>query len=174
MASEQLEITIREAVPDDAAALLKVFEQLNQETNFVVLTPSELKLTPETEAMELADLYDSDNNALFVALAGSQIIGLVRMTADLDVHTGHIGDLGIAVLKDYWHCGIGTALMETIMDWAEHSPLARLELTVQRRNNRAIALYERFGFETEALMERGYYDETDGYLPILLMSKLIH
>lgn len=43
-------------------------------------------------------------------------------------------------------------LMEAALDWAEHSnTIRRLELTVQKRNKRAIHIYQKFGFEIEGL-----------------------
>ena len=39
-----------------------------------------------------------------------------------------------------------------MIDWADHTPaIRRLELTVQARNERAVHLYQKFGFDIEAL-----------------------
>ncbi|MDZ7543846.1 GNAT family N-acetyltransferase, partial [Clostridium perfringens] len=53
---------------------------------------------------------------------------------------------------DYQNMGVGTALMEALLDVADNwLMLIRVELTVFEDNKRAIHLYEKFGFEKEGL-----------------------
>jgi putative acetyltransferase len=62
----------------------------------------------------------------------------------------HVGGLGITVAADWQGKGIGTLLMEALLDWADNwAGLMRVELTVYTDNTRAIALYEKFGFVHE-------------------------
>ncbi|MDN6626304.1 MAG: GNAT family N-acetyltransferase [Pisciglobus halotolerans] len=64
-------------------------------------------------------------------------------------------------------------LLEEIIYWSEQSStIKRLELTVQKRNEKAIHLYEKLGFQLEAVMARGVRDG-DRYLDVCLMSKMI-
>ena len=43
-----------------------------------------------------------------------------------------------------------------MIDWADHTPeIRRLELTVQARNERAVHLYQKFGFDIEGTKKRG-------------------
>lgn len=67
-----------------------------------------------------------------------------------------MGEVGISILKDYWGLGLGTMLLEEVLIWVkENGVLFRLELDVQTRNERAVHLYQKMGFEIEALMKRG-------------------
>ena len=67
-----------------------------------------------------------------------------------------LGTFFIAVAKPYWGNGVGQFLMETMIDWANHTPtIRRLELTVQARNERAVHLYQKFGFDIEGTKKRG-------------------
>ena len=62
----------------------------------------------------------------------------------------HARMLGIAVRTDQQHQGVGTALMQALIDLADKwLPVTRIELTVFTDNARAIALYEKFGFVNE-------------------------
>ncbi len=63
--SEELNITIREAIPDDAAQLLTVMRQIGQETEFLVMDEAGIELPEELLALQLADLYESSSNVLF-------------------------------------------------------------------------------------------------------------
>lgn len=170
----EVEITLREAIPADAKALLKVSRQIAKETDFLIMDEVGLGLSEELLSLQLADLYESENNLLLVALADEKIVGLASVKAAPEFTVAHIGELGISVLKEFWGIGLGSALLDEAIYWSETvSPLARLELTVQKRNERAIHLYQKFGFETEAIMHRGARDAQGVFLDVLLMSKMI-
>jgi putative acetyltransferase len=64
----------------------------------------------------------------------------------------HSGRIGIMVHKDYQSTGVGSALLKTLIDIADNwLMLVRVELTVFEDNERAIHLYEKFGFEKEGV-----------------------
>jgi acetyltransferase, GNAT family len=64
--------------------------------------------------------------------------------------------------------------METMIDWADHTPtIRRLELTVQARNERAVHLYQKFGFDIEGTKKRGARTKNGEFLDVYLMAKLI-
>lgn len=47
-----------------------------------------------------------------------------------------------------WHSGVASAMMNYAIEWAKSIPiLVNLHLEVRSDNSRAIALYERFGFQ---------------------------
>jgi putative acetyltransferase len=73
---------------------------------------------------------------------------------------------------DYQGMGIGSALMEAAMDLADNwLGLTRLQLEVYPDNPPAIALYRKFGFETEGLFRALAY--RDGhYVDALVMGRL--
>lgn len=71
----------------------------------------------------------------------------------------------MSVRRKYWHIGVGSAMMEMLIELAKEASLKNIELSVHAENERAIALYRRFGFE-EIGRHRGkiyvdgeYYDE---------------
>jgi RimJ/RimL family protein N-acetyltransferase len=85
----------------------------------------------------------------------------------------HIGEVGITVEKDYWGFGIGSVLMEEIEIWAtESGVIRRLELTVHGENERAIHLYEKMGYQQEAVMPRAMLIEGE-FIDGVLMSLMI-
>ena len=65
----------------------------------------------------------------------------------------HAGSVGLYVHTDYQNKGVGTALMETLLDLADNwLMLVRVELEVYADNERAIHLYEKLGFDQEGLL----------------------
>ncbi|MEX3526451.1 MAG: GNAT family N-acetyltransferase [Burkholderia sp.] len=85
----------------------------------------------------------------------------------------HGASFGIAVHDAYAGRGIGTLLMQAMLDTADRElGLRRIELNVFADNTRAIALYERFGFVTEAFSRA--HAIRDGELADgLLMARLV-
>ncbi|MDT2614167.1 GNAT family N-acetyltransferase [Enterococcus dongliensis] len=170
-----IEITLREAIPDDAAELLQVSRKIAQETDFLIMDEAGLGLNTELLALQLADLYESENNLLLLAFADEKIIGMASVKAARESAVAHIGEIGVSVLKEFWGISLGSTLLAEVIDWSEkESSLRRLELTVQKRNERARYLYEKFGFITEATMARGAKTLHGDFLDVLLMSRLIN
>ena len=104
---------------------------------------------PQVEAWAAgeADLLTRDSwfQRLYtlVAEAGGRIVGYGNVE-----DTGYLDHLFVR-----WDCqgqGIGTALLEAVLDLADNwLMLRRVELEVYADNGGAIRLYERLGFETE-------------------------
>ena len=100
---------------------------------------------------------------------GGRINGELACMFSLSCHPrrrlAHTGEIALSVRKKYWHIGVGSAIMEALIELAKEASLKNVELGVYADNERAIALYRRFGFE-EIGRHRGkmyvdgeYYDE---------------
>ena len=70
--------------------------------------------------------------------------------------------------------GLGSRLLATVLDLADNwMNVSRVELTVYADNQAAIALYRKFGFETEGLLRQ--YAMRDGrHVDALAMARLRH
>lgn len=106
-----------------------------------------------------------------VASLDGQIIG----AAGLQRFTGrraHVGSIGMGVHEAWSGRGLGTALLNCLVDMADRwLGLRRLELTVYADNAPALALYRRFGFEPEG-RHRGYALRDGEYVDALAMARL--
>jgi RimJ/RimL family protein N-acetyltransferase len=68
----------------------------------------------------------------------------------------HVAWLGIAVRRKFWGKGVGAGLMNEAKNLAGKSGCRRLMLGTIEGNEKAIGLYGKFGFKTEAY-ERARY-----------------
>ena len=104
-------------------------------------------------------------------LDGEQVVGWCDVTPKNHETLRHSGTLGMGVAATHRGLGIGTRLMAATLDAATANGLSRVELIVRSDNTTAIALYRRFGFETEGTLRR--YMKVDGaWFDALLMAKL--
>ncbi|MBB3540713.1 MULTISPECIES: GNAT family N-acetyltransferase [unclassified Rhizobium] len=66
----------------------------------------------------------------------------------------HAASIGMGVHDNFTGKGVGSALMQALVDTADNwLDIKRLELTVYTDNAAALALYKKFGFETEGLLK---------------------
>lgn len=104
-----------------------------------------------------------------------EIDGKVVGSISLDIGEGrrrHVGAVGMAVHDAFTGRGVGTAMMAAALDLADNwLNLRRVELKVYADNARAIALYERFGFEREGRL-RDYAWRAGAYVDSLAMARL--
>lgn len=119
------ELTLRESIPNDASKLIKFLKKVSQQSDFIIF--EDLKdLTVDNERESLDAIYQSKVDELMVAIFDEDIIGYCRIEAKDDEQA----ELGIVVDKDFWNNGIGSYLIEDILDWVKSSPLKKIFLEV--------------------------------------------
>lgn len=90
----------------------------------------------------------------FFALDGERVVGWADIFPNWAHAVAHCGSLGIGVHPDYRGQGLGRRLLVACIDKAWRKGLTRIVLEARADNHRAIALYEKLGFEREALKAR--------------------
>ena len=141
-----MQFTYRAAVQDDAAALLDFLKTVGGETGNLTFGAEGLPFSVEQERKYLEGLQDDPSSCLFLALDGDRIVGDSGLSGSRIPRLCHRRELGISVLRDYWGRGVGTGLMERMVDFARKAGMEQLTLGVRSDNDRAKALYRRFGF----------------------------
>ena len=73
----------------------------------------------------------------------------------------------IVVKKNYRNKGIGSILLETLIEYAKENKKEKIYLEVNCNNHFAIKLYKKFGFNECGLRKR-YYNNTDDAILMFL------
>ena len=110
----------------------------------------------------------ADNRICLLLFLDQELVALLNITAASKRSTQHIGDVFIVVQKAYWNQGLGQILLEEGIEWAHSTGILRkLVLNVQVRNERAVHLYKKLGFEIEVakLVELVQLKENSRCLP---------
>ncbi len=139
-------ITIERASADDAEALLNYLKQIGGETDNLTFGAEGLPITVSEEKRYIDSAAASADNIMLVAKHNGKIIGDASLSR-LPRRMSHRGDLGIAVLRDYWNTGVGSRLLGEIIRLARGASFEVIDLQVRTDNTAAIRLYEKFGFE---------------------------
>ena len=90
----------------------------------------------------------------FVALDDGRVVGWCDVVPRPRETMRHTGVLGMGVATSHRGQGLGARLLATTLDAAEAAGITRVELMVLVDNAVAVALYRRYGFETEGRCRR--------------------
>lgn len=103
---------------------------------------------------------------------GGEPVGSIGLHMEKLPRRRHVASLGMGVRDDWQGKGIGSALMTAVLDLADNwLNLVRLELQVWTDNERAIALYTRFGFVIEGT-HRCYAFRAGQYIDAHTMARV--
>jgi putative acetyltransferase len=137
-------VNVRPVHPDDVDQLYDLFRHPAVARTTLQLPSQELARTAERVKARQPGFYR------LVAVAGDQILGSISLYQPQNPRLVHSAGLGMMVHPDFWGQGIGSRLMEAILDLADNwLNLKRVELEVNVDNPAAIRLYEKFGFAVE-------------------------
>lgn len=159
--------TLRPARPTDGRALARLFADVRAEGRWLITPPG--AVSEPSEGFWIAEMIRSLEHLVLVAEADAEVVGNILVSTDRNVATEHIGTVAICVARGWRDVGIGSALVAGAQAWAREQGLRKLSLGVFPDNERAIAVYERAGFEREGL-RRGQYRSGDRFRDELLMA----
>lgn len=146
-------IQIRHATPADAVLLAEVGAQAFSEAFAADNTPENLAaylastFSPAKQAAELAD----PAGRYLIAHTGETVIGYARLrTGEVPTEIGDPNAIElqrIYVLREWLGHNVGAALMRAALEEATANNHTTIWLGVWEHNPRAIAFYQRWGFE---------------------------
>lgn len=110
---------------------------------------------------------------VFIFEENDQPVGMFKLYAHT-YRTAHVGYLGgLAIHPDFSGKGFGVKMMTEILALSKEKGFLRIELSTATTNTRAIALYEKVGFEREGIL-RNYTNlkSENRFLDELMMAYL--
>jgi L-phenylalanine/L-methionine N-acetyltransferase len=137
------DLIIRPVLLQDAEALWMIARQ----EGVIETTMALPSLRLEQRMKSISAL--SENDHYMVAERAAQVIGIAGLTVGTG-RTRHCGSLFVYVARQHQGQGVGTRLVQALLDLADNwLLLRRVELTVLTENEGAKHLYERLGFVVE-------------------------
>jgi RimJ/RimL family protein N-acetyltransferase len=165
-------VTIRTIQDRDAEPFLALSNRLDAETAFRLLEAAERRTTVEEQRETIRRVQSTDNQTILVADVDGRLVGYIAGVGGKYRRNRHSAYVVVAVLQAFSGRGIGTQLFDRLEAWALEHGIHRLELTVMVHNERAIAVYERLGFQREG-RKRDALLVSGAYVDEYLMAKLL-
>lgn len=138
------DVVVRRAEPSDAEGIALTFRSRNTAAGTLQNPYPSIAQWEERMKSNAAKDY------VLVAVVGEEVIGHAGLHISTNARRAHAMAIGLGIRDDWQGRGVGTRLMQAAIDLADNWLGAlRLELTVYCDNERAIALYRKFGFDIE-------------------------
>ena len=165
---------LRSVEPEDAERMIANMKIVLGETPYLLRTPEEFDYSAEAEAEVLRRRRDDSRTLMILAEVDGEIVATSDVTPkSAKSRLLHIATLGMSVRQDYWHQGIGSAMMERLIAHARQSGFEQIELEAVSANRRAVNLYIKYGFQVYGTRIHGFKYPDGSYADEYLMCKML-
>lgn len=157
-----IECILKSPTEDDALEIINHIKQTSAETNNMLRYDSEVKMTENDERKFLKSTIESKYSIMIAAIVDGKIVGNAGLSPVAPYKKcKHRCEFGISIKKYYWDYGIGSVLIDEIINSANKAQYEQIELTVVAENKRARLLYKKKGFEEFGKL-KNFFKYTDG------------
>ena len=133
--------------PDLADQMLEYLKKTSGETEFLIRNEDEVNDTLEDIAAFLGRGLENPYNIAMAAVVDGKLAGVARVFGiGAQRKLRHRCSLAIALYKEYWGLGIGTALINYQVELATQVGWDQMDLEVVAENEQAQVLYKKRGF----------------------------
>ena len=171
------ELLISSIGPAYAEEYLRYMKLVSDETSYMSRYGDEISLSQNDIAAEQKSqgvLADDEGQGMISIFDKDRIIGniAIRRTGK-GRKTAHRCSVGLAVVKEFQGCGLGTVLMEAAINFAKDAGYEYMELGVVSGNAPARGLYKKMGFvESGCLPDAFRLDDGESFDEITMYKKL--
>ena len=125
----------------------------------------------EEELIKEKIINRGKNQYWYVAEENGKVIGLGILMNHGNLRKKHVGVITLMVNSDYQNKGIGSLLMDKLINLSESLNIIRLELCVFRDNYKAINFYKKFGFKEEGIKVKSALKNGE-YIDEIMMARI--
>lgn len=166
-------VYIRNPNRRDAAGFVEIMREVAAEGLYTLAQADEVDWTIPGKRADIDEHAREPGFLTLVAEGHGVPVGFLEFENGSRRRTQHVGMFSIFILRDWRGKGIGTVLIQTLVEWATVHPLIeKITLAVFANNIRAIALYQKYGFQIEGRCVRDI-KIGDGYVDSLMMYKFV-
>lgn len=125
----------------------------------------------EEESIKEKIINMGKNQYWYVAEENGKVIGLGILMNHGNLRKKHVGVITLMVNSNYQNKGVGSLLMDKLINLSESINIIRLELCVFRDNYKAINLYKKFGFKEEGIKVKSALKNGE-YIDEIMMARI--
>jgi len=165
---------VRTANPSEAAEVLSLTKSVLVESRGNILLPEEYGEPESTMRQQIQELQDAPGKLAIIAEAAGEFVGLLKFKNGHVQRLAHRGSFSMSVINSWRREGVGSALLEVLIDWATASPLIeKVSLGVLSTNEPAIKLYKKFNFIEEGRCPKEIKLSSNEYADDILMYRFV-
>lgn len=170
-----LSIVTRSLCAGDAEQALEHRIRVCGESDNLSRYPDEISMTLEEERAFLKKQAESPKGIMLGAFADGKLVAMANVLPISETHERyrHRGGFGISVIRDYWNLGIASLLIPQILEYARLAGYEQVELEVRADNQKAVSLYQKYGFREYGRRPHGFKMRDGAYHDELLMLRLL-
>ena len=166
--------TLRQAQPEDAAAILALKQSILRPGIYDALLPEEYSFDEEQESLWIDHCLSSNSNFMVVAEVSNVLVGMLFFQTSNELRCNHWGEFGMGITEAFRGQGVGTALINALFKWAEEHPrVEKICLKVFDANPKAVKLYQNLGFVEEGRLKKCLRMGNGLYSDAILMAKFV-
>ncbi len=165
-------ITLRSLEAKDAACTVAYMKTMYASSPFLAREADEWNLSIADEAAWLQKAEADPKRIILGALHHDQLVGLCDFSPVASMsRMVHRAQCGLSVAPDFQHKGIGTVLMQALLELAAQAGYEQMELEVVSTNAKAVSLYKKLKFTKCGTMQRGMKYKDGSYVDLDLMVR---
>ena len=165
---------LRSPLPSDAENIIRYLKTTAEETPFLNRYADEYTMTKEDAIRLIERLLAAPRDLLLLAEVDGEMAGASSFfSCSNKSRCAHRCTIGIAILRKFWDRGIGSAMMDCMLEKAAEYGYEQAELEVRARNERAIALYRKKGFTAIGHLPHAVRHRDGTYDDDLMMIRLL-
>ncbi len=163
-------LRLRQAVEDDALGFIQAMDVIAREGLYFLR--SRFEVDEKKQRAVIAGVRDRGDLILLAVddMGAGRVVGWVSIFRARAEFLQHTAELGMGVVPVYRGIGLGTVLVDRSLRWAAGQKIEKVKLGVRAGNERARALYEKFGFVKEERRVRDIKDQHGHYDDIVEMA----
>ncbi len=164
------EVVIAKAKASDAQNILDYLNQVGAESDNLLFGGGEMTMSVEEEERYIEATNGQKNSAIFVGKLAKEIVCIGSISSSQRARIAHRAEFALSVKKAYWGKGIGSLLMDKMIEFCkENGCTTMVSLGVKAENENAIKLYKKFGFEVVG-RHKNYFNIAGKYYDDVLMD----
>ncbi len=166
MDKTNINIVVRPTQISDAKALTEIYSQPKAQRETLQLPNPSQAMWEQRLSSIPPGVYS------FVAEVEGRVVGNIGFEHSQRPRTAHCASFGIGVHDDFHGLGIGSKLIQTVLDLADNwLQVKRVQIEVNSDNTTAIACYQKFGFEIEGEAKCSVFREGE-YVSTYYMARI--
>ena len=160
------EVTVRFLAEKDRVELFQMFSSMSEKA-------LEWGMAPYTMEVIERWIKNIQNLISLVAEHNNRIVGYASILKFPHPRRKGVGDQLIYLHQDFHSVGLGTAMMEKLLQLAKKESMHKIELTVVADNKIALHLYNKLGFQTEGISKDSFFGSDGKYHDMIKMGLIL-